>query len=1084
MLHLHHSNRLEGLVDELTALLAVPSGSVLEPETVVVQNQGMERWLMQQLAQGQGIAANIDFPLPATFIWRIFESQLGELPRNSVFDKDSLLWRVMGLLPTLLPQSDFQPLERYLQGDENGLKAYQLCGRVADLFDQYLVYRSEMILGWEHASGVHDQGDMFAPAPVHASDWQARLWKALVDDTDGQHRARLWETFFNLKQLDPTSLPRRINVFGLSAMAPNYVQVIARLAEVVDVHIFLLNPCREYWADIVDNKGQAKKRAAWRRQGKEDVSGLLDVGNPLLASMGHVGQVFVDQLLELNAAEQTSFESPLDENSQLLQQLQADVLELIDRRTVHPEQRMVIAQSDQSVQLNVCHSPMREVQVLQDRLLKQFDELDGLEPREIVVMAPNIESYAPYIEAVFGSRYPDQNDGQHIPWSIADLSIAVESPLLESFHLLLRLPESRFDASELMAYLDVPAIARRFGIVDDALPRIRQWVSETAIRWGLDGTMRADMGLPHDPANTWEAGLQRLFLGYAMAPGDTLFADVLPYEHMEGNEVEDLGRLQAFVVALSQWRKRLDVTVDLPTWSQSISALLAGFYQPDSSEECVLQTIRSGLDDVSACASRAEFEGEITLPVIRHHLDQVLADNSQTRRFLAGGVTFCNMVPMRSIPFRVVCLLGMNDSDFPRDQRPLGFDLIAAHPKHTDRSRRLDDRYLFLEAMLSARDLFYISYVGYDIRDNSEKIPSVVISELLEYIALSFEADHLVTPHPLQPFSKDYYRTEQSSPLFSYDRYWLSAADVACQQESLFADEKIPFEDTKKIDLNDLIKFLLNPSEWFLRRRLGVTYGGGDEVLEDLEPFKMDALDRYALRQDALDNLLADQPLDVLEKRARAQGLLPHGMLGKIDFDDAMSELDGIVARLSPRLTQRVPALEIDLKIDGMNVNGWLNHLRQEGQVVYRTSTLKAKDQISLWVKHLCLNAQLGGGQSSVHVAEDQTIKFAPIDKGEATALLGVLLGVWQAGQSHPLKFYPATSLAYIAGTESGHKEDKIARDMNKAWSSGFGEAINPYIRTAQRGGEALAEPFPLWSDTVLLPMVTARELIKAKDDL
>ncbi len=764
MLNVYHSNRLEALVTELERVTAAQPVDPFRPETIVLQNQGMARWVSQKLAQLTGISARLEFPLPASFLWQVLEAWLPDAAGASGFDKGALLWRVRKLLPDLLELPGFEPLDRYLGDDTSGLKLFQLAQRIADLFDQYLVFRPDLVLRWEQGGVDH---------------WQAVLWRTLCSDGGHAHRARLLCELQGAMAREaplPGKLPEQVSLFGLSALAPVYVRVLGALARHLPVHLFFLNPCREYWSDLVDERGQARRRARAHRAGEADPTGLLDLGNPLLASFGHAGQVFLDQVLELGGIDHDRFLAP--DGDRLLHLLQRDLLELKDPREEGGFH--LIANDDSSIQLHSTHGPMREIQVLHDRLLHLFESLEGLEPRDIIVMAPDIDRYAPYVEAVFGAA----EEPRRIPWSISDRRIGSEQPVLEALNILLALPRSRFEASELLSLLEVAAVRRRLDLDDTGLERIRTWVRESGVRWGEDAAMRVDLGLPNEAANTWDFGLGRLFLGYALPPDPDAdpYSGILPYVDVEGSEVEYLGRIQAFLDLMRAWRRRLAAPRSLPEWRSSVSELLTAVFEPDDNEDARLQRVRDGLGELVSQAEAAGFDQSVSLDVLRALLQGLLADTGGAQRFLTGRVSFCNMVPMRSIPFRVVCLIGMNGADFPRSQSPLSFDLMAQHPRRGDRSRRRDDRYLFLEALLSARDVLYLSWVGNDERDNSVKVPSVVIDELLDYLRPGYRradgsapVEHLLLHHPLQPFSRSYF-DQSDGRLFSYASTWLDAA--------------------------------------------------------------------------------------------------------------------------------------------------------------------------------------------------------------------------------------------------------------------------------------------------------------------
>lgn len=1071
MLHLHHGNRLERHLERLARITTDPLPDPFEPERVVVQNQGMGRWIAQRLAERNGICANLQFPLPARFFWDLLDAWLGDLPRESAFDRESLLWRLMALLPGQLDDPAFAEPRRYLAEGPVELKRYQLCRRVADLFDQYLVYRPEWILAWERGEEDH---------------WQARLWRVLREHTEGPHRAgllaRLRETLAEGR--GPAGvLPGRVSFFGLTALAPAYLEMLGALGERSDVHLFLLEPSREYWADLVPERERARRRAHAFRSGRQDTTALLDVGNPLLASMGHAGQELLDLLLELPAQDHDDFVAPLGEG--LLARVQRDILDLVDRRQPQPQGRKPLQAQDASLSVHVCHGRMREVQVLHDRLLRAFDELDGLQPRDVVVMAPDIDAYAPYVDAVFGAA----EGSRAIPWSISDRRAAAQGPLPAAFLQLLRLPASRLAASEVAALLEVPALQRRFGLDAPAVERLRTWVRESAIRWGADADMRVGLGLPGEDAGSWAFGLRRLFLGYALPSGQELWGSVAPYPDLEGSEAVHLGALQEAVERLSAWREKLVRPAAASAWQERVNALLRDFFDPDADEATALRPVREAAERLSLQARAARLDEPLPLEVVRAWLESALDEPGGAGRFLAGRVTFCNLVPMRSIPFRVVCLLGLNDTELPRDQRPVGFDLMARAPRRGDRSRRRDDRYLFLEAILSARERLHLSYVGRDQRDDSEKVPSVLLGELLEYIDRSFrgpdggDARDLVTVHhPLQPFSPRCF--DGSDPrLASYAADWLSAARSSRAEEAApFADVRLPAPDsaeTAEIELDALIRFLRNPAAAFLEERLGVRLPGEEDALEDSEPFIAAGLEKYDLRRAILEQALAGADSAAVQTLLRARGGLPHGVVGDLVFAEHAQATDDFIRRLRPRLGEPGEALEVDLRLPAGRLRGWLPTPVDNRLVSFRFGKLSARDRLCVWVHHLAYCAVRGAGAGgSIHVAADKTLSLVPV--ADARGRLADLLDLRWQGLCEPVAFFPETSLAWA---EKGEMSGKVAQ----AWAGDRNlgaESLDPANAIAWRGRDPLALPeFGALGARVWAPFLSAAELTGAAKD-
>ena len=1054
MLNLYHSNKMERLLQALQAVLEQPLDNPFAAETILVQNQGMARWITQGIAAHQGIAANIEFPLPASFIWRIFELQLERVPDSSSFDKEALLWRCMKLLPQNLQREGFEEIAGYLSGGDASLKCYQLSRRIADLFDQYLVFRADMIRTWEAGEQQH---------------WQAQLWRAMREESSEPHRASLIEEF--RASLDAqgaaAEMPQRIMLFGLSALPPLYLEIIASLSEHIETHLFLLNPSLNYWGDIVSEKERARLRGLWRRHDRRDVSELYMSGNPLLASMGQQARDFLDQMHEYQAEDFDFFETP--QQGRLLAAVQEDILNL-QQRGGEEVAACTLEPGDASIQVHSCHSSMREVQVLHDRLLSLFEALPDLTPQDVVVMAPDIDQFSPYVDAVFAGVPKERA----IPFSIADQGVAAQDPLVETLLGWLELPFERFEAPAVLSWLELPALQRRFRLDQEAVERIREWVSKSGIRWGIDSSHRSQLGIDEaDDSNSWAFGFERLFLGYALSPGSALYQSIAPFTDIEGNEALWLGELQALLELLDGWRKELAVPATVVKWQQRINRMIDQLLLPGEDDEQALGSVRDALDKLVRHAERAGFDGQLNASVLRQHLTSQIGSDSGAGRFLTGRVTICNMVPMRSIPFRVVCLLGMNDSAYPRIDKPLGFDLIAQHPRKGDRSRREDDRYLFLESILSAREVLYISYVGHNQQDNNAMLPSVVVSELLDYVEQGYQlADgdirrQLLTEHPLQPFSERNFR------LGSYAAEWLERGE----ERQRFFDEELTTvrELPEVIDLHDLKYLFDNPSRHFLRQ-LGVANAEYGEALQESELFELDNLEAYFLKDDVLSELLDGGDSESCLKLARARGKLPHGAFGEISFRQATEQLEEFARQVESMQEQQDMPVDIRVEVEGTAIEGSVPALASAGCFSYRPAKLKPKDQLMLWIDHLALCAAGKGGEST-HLAEDKLFRLGTVEQIAALSTLGELVELYRQGRNMPLSFFPATSLAYAKKIADGKDESTALSSAGYAWEGNQyvrGDSLDPWFDQAMRGRDPLDERFKQIAQQVYLPMLDA----------
>ncbi|ELI9245016.1 exodeoxyribonuclease V subunit gamma [Escherichia coli] len=1046
MLRVYHSNRLDVLEALMEFIVERERlDDPFEPEMILVQSTGMAQWLQMTLSQKFGIAANIDFPLPASFIWDMFVRVLPEIPQESAFNKQSMSWKLMTLLPQLLEREDFTLLRHYLTDDSDKRKLFQLSSKAADLFDQYLVYRPDWLAQWETGHLVEGVGE--------AQAWQAPLWKALVEYTDelGQprwHRANLYQRFIETLESAttcPPGLPSRVFICGISALPPVYLQALQALGKHIEIHLLFTNPCRYYWGDIKDPAYLAKLLTRQRRHSFEDrelplfrdsenagqlfnSDGEQDVGNPLLASWGKLGRDYIYLLSDLESSQELdAFVDVTPDN--LLHNIQSDILELENRAVAgvnieefsRSDNKRPLDPLDSSITFHVCHSPQREVEVLHDRLLAMLEEDPTLTPRDIIVMVADIDSYSPFIQAVFGSAPADR----YLPYAISDRRARQSHPVLEAFISLLSLPDSRFVSEDVLALLDVPVLAARFDITEEGLRYLRQWVNESGIRWGIDDDNVRELELPATGQHTWRFGLTRMLLGYAMESAQGEWQSVLPYDESSGLIAELVGHLSSLLMQLNIWRRGLAQERPLEEWLPVCRDMLNAFFLPDAETEAAMTLIEQQWQAIIAEGLGAQYGDAVPLSLLRDELAQRLDQERISQRFLAGPVNICTLMPMRSIPFKVVCLLGMNDGVYPRQLAPLGFDLMSQKPKRGDRSRRDDDRYLFLEALISAQQKLYISYIGRSIQDNSERFPSVLVQELIDYIGQSHylpgdealncdESEarvkaHLTCHHTRMPFDPQNY---QPGNLQSYAREWLPAASQAGKAHSEFV-QPLPFTLPETVPLETLQRFWAHPVRAFFQMRLQVNFRTEDSEIPDTEPFILEGLSRYQINQQLLNVLVEQDDAERLFRRFRAAGDLPYGAFGEIFWETQCQEMQQLADRV---IACRQPgqSMEIDLACNGVQITGWLPQVQPDGLLRWRPSLLSVAQGMQLWLEHLVYCASGGNGESRLFLRKDGEWRFPPLAAEQALHYLSQLIEGYREGMSAPLLVLPESGGAWL----------------------------------------------------------------------
>jgi len=1068
-------NRLELLRSLMVTWMKRYPLDPLENELVLVQSNGIAQWLQLALAAdpseddsgGCGIAAAMRILLPGRFIWEAYRRVLGNLPASSPFDKAPLTWRLYRLLGTLDQGEDGDwraPLTGFLAGEDAERRRHQLAARLADLYDQYQVYRADWLAAWEQGQDIliRPNGERSALDP--SQQWQPALWRALRDDIatdpslDNGPFGRASRASIHLRFLDAArapstpdeaeALPRRIILFGISSLPRQSLEVLEALAGHSQVMLFVHNPSRHYWGDIVE--GRDLFRRAYRRSAARKVPEGLDEdalhlhGHPLLAAWGKQGRDYIRLLDEHDQREQYEprfqsqsleidlFESPGEDS--LLKQLQSDILELRPLHERREDGTEIDPTGDRSLEFLVAHSPQREIEILQDQLLDAFERTAQtdrpLQPREVLVMVPDIDTYAPHIEAVFGRLAP--KDPRFIPFHLSDQGLRHRNPLLIGLESLLGLPSSRFAVSELLDLLDIPALRARFGIDETDLPRLRRWVAGANIRWGLDAHQRAALDLPDGlEQNTWRFGLRRMLLGFASAGGGP-WCGVEPYDEIGGLDAALLGPLAELLETLEDYWGQLQEARRPTEWAALIVNLLADtFAETGDADGLAIAQVQQALEHwEDQCRLAGATEESLPLEVVREAILSEIDQPTLSQRFLAGAVNFATLMPMRAIPFRHIWLLGMNDGDYPRSRRPADFDLMANDYRPGDRSRREDDRYLFLEALLSARERLVIGWVGRSIRDNAVRPPSVLVGQLRDHIAAGWRLPGgsgqdllkaLTTEHPLQPFSRRYFESGRDPNLFTYAKEWRLV-----HEDRATGIEPPPRLSTPILDapigLQTLGRFLRHPVASFYQERLALHFSEADDTADDEETFDLDSLRNWALQDNLVQwvasRLHQDPSTDVdatlehnVRRLARA-GHLPLPPFDGVWIASLTENLRQPIATYqgwlhdypeqcpSQRLILERPGIRLEDSLENLrqNADGQRLMLRLQASRLHSGNDLKWYQLVRHWPVHLA--AQLEGPVVTRILGPETDLALEPLPTEQARALLEDLLDAYLEGMT------------------------------------------------------------------------------------
>jgi exodeoxyribonuclease V gamma subunit len=1074
-------NRFELLRDAVFEWLAQHPLAPWQEDVFLVQSNAVAQWLKISLAQQRGICAASRMELPARFLWRSFRQVLGTVPNVSPLDRHALVWRLMAHLPSCVCQPGFEILRDYLNHADPQWALFQLSQRLADLFDQYQVYRSDWLLQWAQGR------DNSVPAEQR---WQPQLWRSLLKQLSGQEHANVrpelhlrFSQALQNGQAQNLSLAPRVVVFGMSHLPLQTLQALTALSSQTQVLLAVPNPCRYHWSDILGATTARQGSAHLPLRGGVDLSiiapaDMHEHAHPLLAAWGRQAGDFIRQLDAFDDMRAQHNHPALpkidlfDETTGLeklsqLAQVQAHIRDLTPLAE-HPH--LTLDEADRSVVFHVAHSTQREVEVLHDQLLQLLaDTSQGhrLSPKDIVVMVPDIHTFATSIRAVFG-QYPPL-DARYIPFAIADTNPREHNPLVGAVQALLSLPTQRYAFTQLRDLLGVPAIAQRFGLHADDLPQITAWLQDVGLRWGLDLAQRAQQGFAAcGDQNTWSASMRRLLLGYASG---VQFEGIEPYADIGGLGAAIAGPVAMMIERLTLWHTVAQEGAEPERWAVMVRSLLEDCVAPqDDTDRQTINALHSALERWLHACEAAQFRGTVPLSIFGQTWLEHLVEPNVSMQFLSGGVTFCTLVPMRAIPFEVVCLLGMNEDDFPRAAQRVDFDLMAMPhlARAGDRSRFDDDRQLMLDALLSARRVLYTSWTGRSERDNSILAPSVLVAQWRDYLAQSWSPQSVLertTEHPLQPFSRRYF---EGGPLFTHACEWLSV-HLPGNQKGIFSNVIVQPDDvTACIDVARLARFLKNPVQDFYRHQLGVVFAAHQTPEPDLENFSLPPLLRFDWLQRLLSGLDTSSSSDQISTTLQAaadklhrSGLLPMANFGLFIRDELVTStlpMLQVWCSLVQTHSQALPTHTLQFICKGITLQGQLNqwqttaqdaapqwhhieprNLCTKGTGITGIANLRADVLLPAWV-HAALASANGIHTPGIWVGIDATVTIDPMALDQAQQTLQLLLSVFTQGQCQAM---PWTCLTVMARLNSGNA---IAQKTYEGSAFQRGEVLEPCL--------------------------------------
>ena len=1050
---LHRAERADVLADALADLLLAPPADPFAPEVVAVHSRGIERWLAHRLGarlgaspgRADGVCAHLELPFPGRLVQDVLAQVTGVDPGTDPWRPERLAWPLLQVIDAHVDEPWLRLLRSHVGGsdgaedDRRRDRRFAAARHLADLFDRYAVHRPAMVQAW--AEG-RDEDGTGALLPEDAR-WQARLWRELRSAVGVAGPAERAITGRVALEADPAAvdLPERLCLFGLTRLPASYLDVLGSLAVHREVHVFALHPSPAAWAaDDLEQLRHPLLRA-WGRDSHEMATVLR---GRIAANHG-----WVDRHHEPGPGGADHGGEP-----SLLARIQRSIVAdepvapTADPAVADPAAALpVLAATDRSVQVHACHGRARQAEVVRDAVTHLLADDPTLEPRDVVILCPDIDEFAPLLRAAFDDVDPERA----IPYRLADRALRQTNPVLGAVAELLGLVEDRLAASSVLAFAALPPVRRRFRFDDDDLERLAGWVQATGIRWGLDAAHRARYDLGSVETGTWEAGLRRLLLGVTMAEDDhRIVGGVLPVDEVDSRDIDLVGRFAELVARLGASVRDLASPRPAEAWADAVdraAGLLLDTTSADAWQRAQLDRLLADVRDEAGPGGPA-----LRLAELRDLLADRLQGQPSRAAFRTGELTMCTLVPMRSVPHRVVCLVGLDDGAFPRGGAVDGDDLLLRHRQPGDHDRRTEDRQLLLDAVLAARDALVITYAGRDARTNEVLPPAVPVDELLEVVDATVAGPDgaarpasaaITTHHPFQPTDRRCFepRALGAGGPWSFDRRHLAGAEAAAGPRHRVAPllaGSIPARPEPVVALADLVAVLHHPLRALLRQRLDLHLGSWDDATADALTVELDGLGRWAVGERLLQALLAGEDPATVAAAEVARGLVPAAVLDAGELDATRAAAEQIAAAAAAVASGPRTSLEIDVALaGGRRLVGVVPDV--VGTVIRPVtfSGLKPKHRLTAWAHLLAATASHPErGLTATTVTKRATFALPAIDPAVARVRLAELVALRDEALAGPIPLYCATSFAYAEATRRGRDG---AGPAEREWTSTWG---------------------------------------------
>lgn len=1030
MIRLKRSHNLNILSEALAEQLTETApGDPFISQKIIVPNLDTARWFKLFAAGQNGIAANLECMLPAEWMWKQIRKLYPDLPELLPSDLQPMKWSLFGLLSDPDQRKKFDRLDRYVRNQPEARReqaVYQMAGQIASVFDEYLVYRPDMMLRWHQ--GHSGNGD---------EKWQSELWRMLnkswkrPGSENQKNRAELFKEVFAALSNRQLETDDSLFVLNPGLLPLPVVKLLKKTGEQSELFIYQLELSKKV-KESINELVQVFGRES------ESISNVINILSP-------------DKVINLHSG---------ISRKGLLNKVKSKILNDESIQNISDNEDEI---SD--IEIRSCHSPLREIEVLHQFLLEKFEEDETLRPDDVLVATPDLDTYRPYIKAVFDQA---ENGVPQIPYhagySARHSELGMERALLR----LLNLIDSRFEISEVIDLFMMRPVYQSFGISESDCHKLKRWIEENHVVWGLNANHRKEFDQPVEELQTWDLALRRGWFGNLLGGKEGEIADdLLLYQSIRtSNDQQIWAAFSNYLHQLDTMRIEIKQEKPCSKWVDWLTNRMDALFDGASPGSGEAQTIKHVLGQIQEQVGVGECGKEISFSLLKNELTSMLDRHQASGALFTNGVTFSSMVPVRSIPFKIIALMGLNGSDFPRKQITPDFDLMTQIPLPGERNRKNEDRNLFLESIMAAEEIHYCSYIGQSLVDNEEIPPSTIVSEWADVIsnASGKETKEIIKKEALSGFSRSNFENKKN-----YSGVYLQTARAMESDENSIPGLKlyksIPLEESEEpIQVDELTRFYSNPIRWFLRKRFEVSLRDPNQYKDE---FELDHLEKHILFQRVFGWVLDGMSDQQIQKYLMQSGAVPVGWAGEKKVVEIRRNVQTAISVLNDNgIHPKLEQFPVDLSVGENQIEGSLISYSENQFVDITPSKFSGRVAINSWIKHLC-------GSLSEYFGEKNSILFCELKRGEPKQevfkpvqnpdkILADLIEFYREGLSEPQIFFPETLYAYEERERDEYRNGALYEAAKKFNTDdfSFGENSDLAIQTLLGQGIEFQEEF------------------------